>query len=486
MANSSFALTEAGKEALKKLTAAMRAEAKEVKQGEKNGKPGRHPDSTAMQSAIFQVEGAEYSSDRSSGDSNLSSYLNYFSSAEVRAAGAAFKAALAAERDEKTAAEVTKLEAILSRCKEAVKTAKEPAELDEIMSELETYRRASYDPSPQVQDLAGRIESAKSYLAYWQEYLAAAKAGNGKAARQALSNLRNNTRVSDFGSRSELLAMEAKWAQSAGNPNEIVLGIKSLDEIQAAVVELQKLRADSDQSNNNVYNVIGVLSSIDRAYREYLGGLPISLELGSQNSDYQVEQIGTKIIDLRSELLKLVLPRYVNAPKGTEVKPGESVNDFLDRLTEEALQRQDASAAYRAREAKRILARGNSYSSQDSTALNAYVSGQNQEAAGQFELAVISYQQALKGGSDLIPAKLVGEHLAVIKSEHPEDYQKGVERFLDPPPSRYPDPRFGPQGYGYDPRGAQRPNPSLLIPAPKEGEAAKKETPTAEEKKKKE
>jgi hypothetical protein len=165
-------------------------------------------------------------------------------------------------------------------------------------------------------------------------------------------------------------------------------------------------------------------------------------------------------------LMKLVLPRYLGAPKDTAARSDESVTGFLERVIEEAKAREDSDLASRAREVLKTMSRANTYTGQDVTGLNAYVSGQKQEQAGQYELAVVSFQQALKSGSDLVPAKAIGAHLDAIKAGHPDEYNQGVERFLEPSPSRYPGDYRGLAGRNQPP-DPQRPAPASLIPAPK-------------------
>ncbi|HVJ45101.1 MAG TPA: hypothetical protein VM511_01870, partial [Luteolibacter sp.] len=109
----------------------------------------------------------------------------------------------------------------------------------------------------------------------------------------------------------------------------------------------------------------------------------------------------------------------------------ETVAAFLDRIAAEAKAREDGALGLRIKELRRILTRTYSYGTQDNRGMDAYVSGQNQETAGEMALAVISYQQALKSGSELVPAKRIGERLEAIKKSHPAEYEKGVEKFLN-------------------------------------------------------
>ena len=117
----------------------------------------------------------------------------------------------------------------------------------------------------------------------------------------------------------------------------------------------------------------------------------------------------------------------------------------------------------RSRETLRLLQKGSPYNSNDSEGLKAFVARQNQEAAAQYSLAVMSYQTALKSGSDLVPSKVIGERLAAIQTTHPRDFDTGMERFLAPPLPRFDSGMRLPQPY-YGQQPENRPQPSLLIP----------------------
>jgi hypothetical protein len=64
------------------------------------------------------------------------------------------------------------------------------------------------------------------------------------------------------------------------------------------------------------------------------------------------------------------------------------------------------------------------------------LAGINQEAAGQYALAVVSYQNALKVSDTTIPAKFIGARLAAIKKDHSEDYDDGMRTLTSPPAGR--------------------------------------------------
>jgi hypothetical protein len=64
------------------------------------------------------------------------------------------------------------------------------------------------------------------------------------------------------------------------------------------------------------------------------------------------------------------------------------------------------------------------------------LAGINQEAAEQYSLAVVSYQDALKVSDTTIPAKFIGTRLAAIKQNHPAEYEDGMKMVTSPPSGR--------------------------------------------------
>ena len=97
------------------------------------------------------------------------------------------------------------------------------------------------------------------------------------------------------------------------------------------------------------------------------------------------------------------------------------------------------------------------------------ITGLNQNAAGQYALAVESLLDALKAGTLDITAQFIGRQLDAIKRDHPSEYDQGVQSYLEPPVRQYPYvPGMSPAQLNAYLRGRQsRPNlpPSRLTPA---------------------
>jgi hypothetical protein len=167
------------------------------------------------------------------------------------------------------------------------------------------------------------------------------------------------------------------------------------------------------------------------------------------------------IIVLRGELAKVLLPRALNLPAGAKPKESETADTFLNRIVTEAVARQDYVLAARARSVQFSLMHTAENINQGDRArqeaLDTFITAHNQEAAGQFTLAVASYEKALTKGNDLVPPKVIGERLDAIKRQHPKEFEQGFNDFVAPN-----NPFFGMRG-GSKMEGAVTKQPVTVI-----------------------
>src|SRR5476651_2634514 len=98
------------------------------------------------------------------------------------------------------------------------------------------------------------------------------------------------------------------------------------------------------------------------------------------------------------------LPRFIgsNAPVPN---PNETVNDYLNRSIEAAEASQDWPSLQRIIDAKTKIFKAQTFPS----GTRSFLAGLNQEMAGQYALAISSYQSALGNPDDYLPAKVVGD-----------------------------------------------------------------------------
>jgi hypothetical protein len=276
-------------------------------------------------------------------------------------------------------------------------------------------------------------------------------------------------RLQKYPSASDQKAEEAKPEEidrlvaQAKTPDEIANVIRQLRAMQA------RIRPPMYSNSEPVNATLNTLVSIERTYREFQAGLPTKFELTSPQPG---DATSPSVTPLKVQLLMLVLPRYLNLPSDLTAKSGETVNQFLERIMEEARRRGDPGLLGRTRDVQRSLMTGTCYMD-TTTGTNAFVAGQNQEKAGQFMLAVMSYQNALRSGGDAMPVKLIGQRLSALKAEHPQEYEEGMTHFLAPAPRPWEQPTPSPM-----PRNG--PSAVISVPVPgRVGSVAPTPTPAA-------
>jgi hypothetical protein len=146
-------------------------------------------------------------------------------------------------------------------------------------------------------------------------------------------------------------------------------------------------------------------------------------------------------------------------------KPGETVDAYIQRVADQAKAAGDVPLMTRARDVQRWLgAGGYQGGSENNPAITMFMAGQNQETAGQFMLAIMSYENALRIGRDDVPAKAIGDRLKALQTEHPGEFEEAMKNILNP---THRDGNFGlpgagrPYPMGRGPSGAERP---LVVP----------------------
>lgn len=470
------ALTDKGKEAAKQLEDAMRQEAalEKPKTGEEN-----HSGQNIKVSIMPRMRELLANPDSPQFLESISQISAYFTSEPVLKSLGVLQKELRDEREANEKATMATIKDALAGAEKAVREAKVTADLDETISTLGKFRRryGSGQRSEELNAAYNQVEPTLQFVTNWQNYLSAKIGGNLQSANDALRNLMNNNGPYLI-PRSEILALvrdvsKIERAPDQSSPQEaidqIIAGIKSLADVDDGIRKLRKLQ-EGNRSNNSSWeplnNLMQSLLLIDKTYQDFKAGLAVNIEIYSRHSNV-TGQGNALVSSLQSELYLLLLPRYVGAPQGTKARPDENVPRFMERIGKEAKERGDIIVASRTHEALRILQRGSSFSNTDMEGLRTFVAGQNQEVAGQWMLAVISYQTSLKSGSDLVPSKVIGERLAALRSAYPKEFETGMERFLNPPaPAFNPgDPRFLNRNMRDNlNQPGQANQPSLLIP----------------------
>ena len=465
-----------------------------------------------VRAALVQIKSAPPGGETLYIESALDQLAIYLDAGPVRQECVELAATLRGEREAAEKKTLQDITSALDRAAAAVRAAKTPAELDPVVNELgrfgsnrgeNMYYRVDGMSSRPVMAAQARAGAALRFVTQWQDYLSEMVAGNREQSNQTLRSLSQNEVY--LIPRSEILARlhedgttiigaaptpaEPVGSAETAGPSvvEIVAGIKTLDELAPGLDALDKIsREEKEPRHAHAAAALTALSPLDQVYRDFRAGQSTRVELpsislptpgtsyyGGGHSGEVNEALSRAIQDaqlaLRRQLLVLSLPRYLDLPPETRAKPGEGPIDFLDRIRAESLKAGDYLGAARADETRAILRTGNQTASESSQA-SQFITANRLEAARQYSLAVASYERALASGTELVPAKVIGDRLDAIKAEHPQEFQQGMDLYLSPPRPDYP---FYPPGmtrrpgvppYGRSPNSPPE-TPALSIPA---------------------
>lgn len=447
---------------------------------------GRARDVQAIRQYLRQVQNALAQDNIRQFDQLLANFGDYEPTPKVLGCLEALKKSIKDGFNRKTEAVVAELEGLLAAAADKVTRAEEPADLDKVLVSLSSNRLnngddgEAYDSNnPAIRKLVSEISSARRFATSWQDYLQASNAGNASQALQALRNLAQNE--PSLIPRSQLIARIEFEQADEDEVTAILNEIKKPTDLKEGIRKLSKLVGSSRYSSENPEprEILLALGRMEKTYREFLAGLPVKVDV-LQPSDSTGPASNAKLIELRAALLLMVLPRVLDLPDGLLPAEGESVDRFLARAMEDATRRDDLGACLRISDLRQLLVRSANFSDKDLDALRSYAAGRNQSEAGQYLLAVVSLQTALKSGSELVPAAKTGALLETIRKDHPEEYEQGMMEFLTPRTtpesdySRMPYRNHLPPYQRYPDGDPRQGGPTVVLPVPPR-EAAKPE-----------
>lgn len=421
-------------------------------------------------------------------ETSLRELSSYLESADLRRQSQELAAKYHLKRAAEEKEELARVETALQQAGEAVRTAKVPADLDATLSALGAVRERREFGEQASSALALAEQKAQPTLQFvklWQDYLAQDAAGDTTAVHETLERLAGLEGGVTLIPRSQILSLlhpaertlRGVPKAAAGTPDvEDILGqIKTPADLHGALQQLEKLRTDDHEERGDLRLTLQTLSLLEEAYREFQAGLSTRVETVAPKASSSAPS-QSLIASVRAQIISLVLPRYLGLPEDVRANAGEGPHPFLDRIAADAAARGDYLLVAKARETQRLLRDGTAYNGSDNSQAGLFVTACNQEAAGQFSLAVGSFERALASPSDIVPPKVIGGHLAAIKADHPQDFQQGIDSYLSPPLSRF-GPGSYPPGYppgrppgrmgmpGYNGPDQQAPSPALAIPA---------------------
>ncbi len=293
--------------------------------------------------------------------------------------------------------------------------------------------------------LPGRdIPAILSFLKQWQVYLVLEESGDEVGTWQAVQSLKAPD-ADGLMPRSELLQIidEAKRAAApdgaqipdGGGIEEgaeaIVAGVEELGGLNPALKRLRMLLgaanngmvAASPASKRALASLIHQLQFLDRNYQDLKFGLPTSLALQAPPMDNGVRSdgdiYGPHLARLKSAYLAFALPHFLGLPAEVKPDPNEDLSAFVKKTALTREENADPRFLLRCQEALSFLQRGSSKTASDTAGLRAYLTGRNQEIAGQREQAVAAYLEALESGDELLPAEAIGKRLQALQEPPP-------------------------------------------------------------------
>jgi hypothetical protein len=321
----------------------------------------------------------------------------------------------------------------------AVNSAKVPADLDAMLAELGAYHPT---PSPYGQyPFVSSVENLKVFVRKWQEYLAARQSGRSDLMMAALRELTNSNYDNSFFPRSKILVLQQ---------DTVHVDKKSLARdgvlMEPNSLTLDNIKAFNDQLSS--INFQGVYQSYLTEHHESqlqsavsrLESIIIMVKAGDNRSGIFATQNIAQFIgesgDYSDVLYSLfdqvsfdALRAEIAVPDDLKPAPHERFGAFLKRLVATAADRKDWRLAYRAAEIRRTINQSTgslSDEEQDYEAFHALTQGINLDDAGQWTDAVVAYKSALNSTGPDVPIKEIGDRLARIRRDHPDDYQKGL------------------------------------------------------------
>ena len=367
------------------------------------------------------------------------------SSDAVRHAGEDLIGQLESRRKTREDAFASEANAVLAKAVDAVKQAKKPGDLDEILQDLRTLQ----NPQGETDDeddagpsgLAGKIGATFRFVTQWQDYLSASGSGNRERAQNSLHAILENRQIDapTFFPRSEILArlVQAEGGNpaesnppdstpAATDPDPILAKITKPEDLEPALPQLARVGAAPGMGP---WDWSG-LQSLAKARDDAIAGLAVDLNV---NQVMNGPVWGDNISRIEAMELLVILPHYLGTEVSEPPKGNETVTAYLDRLAADASTGGNLPLLQRALAMKVALGTTRDSTNGPAPGTQQFLAGLSLDAGGQYEPAVIAYEHALTGPDVFLPVKIVSDRLAAIKAAHPDEFQKGLTAFLTPP-----------------------------------------------------
>lgn len=325
-----------------------------------------------------------------------------------------------------------KAEVTSKKAGEIALAAKEPKELDALILECSRLKKRSdkYAWTDAIGTINSTYEQAERFLCLWQDYLMHRNNGNKKEALRILKEITSGGTYSSFVPRSELLTRQSQATEPDALPENVpsLTGktLADLDSLKKTIDAMHFKDPTAGYITENYQAINGIL----HARNQFESGMV------SEALDFCVHPkiygsfngLIVEVSPLRDELLRKILPVYLNIAKDYPAQDKEKPNDYLQRVLKSAREKGDWRLTWKTLETYRNVAFSNDnlripgWLNTDIQGCAAYLIAQNQEKAGLYTDAVLSYRKIFSVTGENIPSKEAEERLNRIKSEHPDAY----------------------------------------------------------------
>jgi hypothetical protein len=373
-------------------------------------------------------------------------------SPEMQSAIGAIVPQLQKLKDAQDAGASAQLKSALDRATQAVISAKDPKDLDPVLSELgaaiDQSRSGTYGGLRQTAYL--QLESASRFVKEWQSYLVDQAAGNSMQAANDLRNLANMSDTFMPIPRSEILARSLKVAGTATTTQAVAdskIEVHSFDDLPAAINQLQLLQRGGNYSMemNGLMNSMQNLENAYHAYQDknYTGALQqlqnysfgvsmggvVSGVAGTPDKTDTHGSLREEITALKDTLLVEVVQGLLAMPDAPAPQKDEHAQDYLLRLAgleESAADWTGLQQVLTVYQQAAGFAGPQAWLQEDLTGLRAYLVGEKLESAGQTLDAIRSYRESLATLGRFFPAEPPAAKLKELEKNHPDLYQKAL------------------------------------------------------------
>ena len=364
-------------------------------------------------------------------------------------------------KDTKDAAISSRTKDLLDRATNAVKSAKDPKELDEIIAELGQAVAASRSDFNNVESRTtyNQVNAAASFIKEWQSYLADSASGNTMNASNDLRGLANRSDTFSFMPipRSELLDMSLKMSGQQPAIIDSKVEVHGFDDLATAISQLQSLQRSGGYYNQEAAEQLNALQNLRNSYLAYqdknytgalqsLQGYPFmtagmvtnGVSGASSGATPSQNSLRKEILALKDQLLVDIAQGLLNLPDAPAPDKEEHATDYLLRIAGLRAKASDWTGLQQVLTVYGQFANSfyaqQSWLQEDLAGLHAYLVGEKLEAAGQTLDAIRSYRQSLATLGRFFPADPPSAKLKALAKQSPDLYQQALQQPISKTP----------------------------------------------------